>query len=170
MASEDRVGPLAPRSGVRKPVQHPRMAREEPTRRVLLGRHCRLASFRQWLVAVRQGSRHRLRVDPLLTELHPEGTLPARAGSITRFDPGLRKQLIIEHAEVAEPHERPGDQVLAIAGLGQAPAHLRDGALARLEEAKGRFEDDGRIIDGRATGAGLRRRLASRPMTGIPVR
>lgn len=170
VASEDRVGPLAPRSGVRNSVQRPGMAREEPPRRVLIGRYRGLAGLRNGLLPIRQGSRDRLGRDPLLAKLHPKSSLAAWAGTIPRLDPLGGERLVVKHPEVAEPADGGRHEVLAVAGLGQPPADLGDGAVAGFKEAQRGIENDRGILDLAPPGAGLCRRLATPPVAGSPVR
>jgi len=96
---------------------------------------------------VSERSRDDRRIDALLAELEHQGVLAARVGAVARLDPGGRECNVIEHPQVSQPLDRGGDQILAIPGLGQAPANLSHGSLPDLEEPQCRVKDDRRIID-----------------------
>lgn len=146
------------------------MAREEPPCRVLIGRYRGLAGLRNGLVPIRQGSRDRLGIDPLLAKLHPKSSLAAGTRTVAGLHPEYGERRVVQHPEVAEPADGGRHEVLAVAGLGQPPADLGDGAVAGLKEAQRGIEDDRGILDAGSSGAGPRRRHATPLAAGIPVR
>ncbi len=87
-------------------------------------------------------------VDALGLELGADRSFAARAGAISRLDPGAAEGLVVEDAELEEAGRRSIDELRAIAGLGQATTDLGDRARACFEEARGGLEDDLRVVDG----------------------
>ena len=85
-----------------------------------------------------------------MPQLLADRALPARPGPVSRLDPGPGEGLVVEHAELGHARDSTLDELGLVAGATQSPAHLVHGARPRLQESRGRLEDHGRIVDGRA--------------------
>ena len=80
------------------------------------------------LSPVRQDEIDGCPIDALEPKFLAYRPLTTRPRSIPRLDPGPSEGLIVEHAELHHPADRPLNEIGAVAGSGQAATNLGDGA------------------------------------------
>ena len=119
VASQEGVGTLPPLARIGDPLQGSGMTGEEAPRGALVRGSARLVVGRRLDISspsVGERLGDRLGVDPLLTQLRLEGALAPWPRPVPGFKPSPGKGRVVEDAEVGQPFDGRGDQVLAIAG------------------------------------------------------
>jgi hypothetical protein len=90
---------------------------------------------------------HDASIDTFQGQLAAECDLAARPGAVTRLDPRPSERGVIQHPELGQARDRTVDQLRPVARPAQPSANLGDGSGPSFEEAGGRLEDDGRVVD-----------------------
>ena len=145
VAGEQRVRPAATAARVRLPGEGALVTGEKPLgcRQVDTAIGCSIAHVATLVEELVDDGP----IDALQRQLAAQGDLTAGPRPIPGLDPGPGEGRVVEHPELGQPLDRSRDEIRPVAGLAQPTADLDDRSWPDLEEARGRLENDRRIID-----------------------